>query len=220
MIRGCICLDYIYVDIQVAQCLEKTMKYKRWSVFGFTALMLMSFLLPAGVAFAVNLSSNTTAKQLAGLPDRYFAPYVEVASGYGGANQDPAQIMAAGHATGVKYFKVGFILAAGCKAIWGDGNTPVGDKPQGFSSDPIMDQINQLRSAGGDVAIVFGGAAGQELGQACTDVAGLQEQYQKIIDTYHVNRLDFDLEGPAVADMASVDRLIRLLPLYRKLILA
>src|SRR5262249_4671431 len=50
------------------------------------------------------------------------------------------------------------------------------------------------------------GAAGQELAQAITDVATLQKAYQSVIDAYGLTHIDFDVEGAAVADRASIDR--------------
>jgi hypothetical protein len=37
-------------------------------------------------------------------------------------------------------------------------------------------------------------------------VAALAAQYQKVVDAYALDRIDFDIEGSAVADHASVDR--------------
>src|SRR5439155_12953991 len=39
-----------------------------------------------------------------------------------------------------------------------------------------------------------------------TDPSALQAAYQKVIDAYHLTQLDFDIEGGAVADHASIDR--------------
>ncbi len=52
----------------------------------------------------------------------------------------------------------------------------------------------------------FGGAAGQELALAITDVSALQRAYQSVIDDYGLTHIDFDIEGAAVADHASIDR--------------
>ncbi len=52
----------------------------------------------------------------------------------------------------------------------------------------------------------FGGAAGQELAQVITSVPALTNAYQSVINAYQLTRIDFDIEGAAVADHASIDR--------------
>jgi hypothetical protein len=52
----------------------------------------------------------------------------------------------------------------------------------------------------------FGGAAGQELAQTITNVNQLAVAYQTVITDYNVTHLDFDIEGAAEADHASIDR--------------
>jgi hypothetical protein len=54
--------------------------------------------------------------------------------------------------------------------------------------------------------ISFGGANGRELAEAITDVNTIKLAYQKVIDAYQATQLDFDIEGAAQADHASVDR--------------
>jgi hypothetical protein len=49
----------------------------------------------------------------------------------------------------------------------------------------------------------FGGAAGGELAQSCTNVSSLQAAYASVVNTYHVTRLDFDIEGSVLDDTAS-----------------
>ncbi|HWS83653.1 MAG TPA: chitinase, partial [Ktedonobacteraceae bacterium] len=166
---------------------------------------------PASVALAAELSSRVGAGRLAahaGFPSKYFMPYVEVMP-------DPSlaykadQIGQIEQQTGIKYFQLAFILGQGCKAVWG------GDAVLTMSPDPIMAAIGQVRKAGGDVSITFGGAVAPELGQICPDAASLQQQYQTVIDTYHVTHIDFDLEQAAVAD-ANVDKRNRALAALQK----
>jgi chitinase len=56
------------------------------------------------------------------------------------------------------------------------------------------------------VIVSFGGAAGQELAQACSDASSLQAQYQAIINRYNVTHLDFDVEGGEQGDQTTYDR--------------
>jgi len=56
------------------------------------------------------------------------------------------------------------------------------------------------------VSISFGGANGQEIAQVIEDVDVLVAEYSRVIDLYSLNRMDFDIEGGAVAEDKSVDR--------------
>lgn len=48
----------------------------------------------------------------------------------------------------------------------------------------------------------FGGASGTELASGCDSVDALETQYRSVVDALGVSRLDFDLEGAALADTA------------------
>jgi len=124
---------------------------------------------------------------------RYFAPYVDVSAwptfqlGTTTANQ------------GIKYYTLAFIIdGGGCVAKWG-GVT-------GLDQNFLLTDIGTVRSLGGDTIVSFGGASGQELAQVCTSVSSLQAQYQAVIDKYNFTRIDFDVEGAAVADPTSINR--------------
>ena len=60
----------------------------------------------------------------------------------------------------------------------------------------------------GPIAISIGGkdayVSGTDLSQTCSTFNALAARYQAIIDTYQPERLDFDLEGPLVANQTSV----------------
>lgn len=48
--------------------------------------------------------------------------------------------------------------------------------------------------------ISFGGEAGSELARTCTSVSQLEAAYQQVISAYGVNKIDFDIEGAAIAN--------------------
>lgn len=102
--------------------------------------------------------------------------------------------------TGLRSFSLGFIVngTSSCQATWFNAFT----MSQGFEKD----DINSLRALGADVKPSFGGEAGTELAQACTDVNALTAQYQSVIDAYNLTQIDYDIEGSAVADPPSIDR--------------
>jgi len=122
------------------------------------------------------------------------APYVDL-----GAWPTPSLPELAA-ATGLKYFSLGFIIngATACTASWFGAYDPA----TGWDKA----DFDAIRAAGGDIQPSFGGENGTELAQSCTDVPSLTAQYQKVVDAYGLDRIDFDIEGAAVADHASIDR--------------
>jgi hypothetical protein len=128
-----------------------------------------------------------------------FAPYVDMSLN----NHNLAQIS---QASGIKTFTLAFIIDnGGCKAGWaGLGVILPNDSYPDLST--VSSLITPLQNAGGSVIISFGGAAGTELGQACSTAAAVQAQYQAVINKYGVKMLDFDIEGAPIADTAAVDR--------------
>jgi hypothetical protein len=68
----------------------------------------------------------------------------------------------------------------------------------------IRNEISQLRAAGGDVMVSLGGANGLSLAQSFSaagrSAAALASSYSQVIDSLGLNRIDFDIEGAALAD--------------------
>jgi len=122
------------------------------------------------------------------------APYVDMGVVSNGSTT-LAQLGAGGN---VKSFSLAFVTSVGCKASWFNAFDPRTKK--------FADQIAAVRAAGGDVKVSFGGATGIELAQACTSVAALQAEYQAVVSAYNLKFVDFDVEGAAVADTASIAR--------------
>ena len=140
--------------------------------------------------FAIMFFVPVTAS--AELPDKLFAPYVDVTL-YPTPSVSEVQ-----EQTGQKYFTLAFIVDAGsCKPSWGGYSS--------YDTDYYQSEIAALRAAGGDVIVSFGGANGTELALGCGDEESLLDAYQSVIDAYDLKRVDFDIEGAAVADTESVD---------------
>jgi hypothetical protein len=96
-------------------------------------------------------------------------------------------------ATGQKFYTLAFILGSGtCTPMWG-GTIPLTDAR-------ISQQISDLRALGGDVAVSFGGAMGPYLQQSCPSQAEQVGAIEKVIDTCHVKRIDFDIEASVPLD--------------------
>lgn len=122
-----------------------------------------------------------------------FAPYVDVGL------YPPYDLVDAAKRTGVKTFNLAFVVSGGgCVPKWG-GSQELGD-------NEVAKKINDLRAAGGDVRVSFGGANGVELAQACSSAADLAAAYKKVVDTFDLTKVDFDVEGAAIADKAANDR--------------
>src|SRR6201992_2601481 len=127
-----------------------------------------------------------------GYPAHYAAPYLQIDNG------DAGDMAADLGASGVKDYTLAFLIPqSGCTPQWEDGGNPVGS----FTS-----QINSLKAAGGNVIISSGGESGGELAQTCTSVPSLTAAYANVVNTYGVNRLDFDIEGSTLSDTAANTR--------------
>jgi hypothetical protein len=120
------------------------------------------------------------------------APYIDM-----GAWPTPS-MPAMASASGVKSYTMAFITASGCKAMWFNAYDP----RDGWAKD----QIDAIRANGGDVKVSFGGASGIELAQACGSVDSLYAEYDAVVNAYGLTYVDFDIEGAAVADAASISR--------------
>ncbi|PWI18210.1 sugar hydrolase [Streptomyces sp. Act143] len=114
-----------------------------------------------------------------------FAPYVDT-------SLYPAfDLVASAAATGVKDYNLAFVTdGGGCTPKWG-GVTDL-------ASDAVAAQIGALRAKGGDVRVSFGGAAGSELATTCSSADALAAAYGKVVDTYDLTKVDFDVEGGAL----------------------
>jgi hypothetical protein len=101
-------------------------------------------------------------------------------------------------ASGVKSYTMAFITASGCKAMWFNAYDP--------REKWAKDQIDGIRAGGGDVKVSFGGASGIELAQACGSVDSTFAEYNAVVNAYDLKYVDFDIEGSATAEPASVSR--------------
>ena len=134
--------------------------------------------------------------------EAFFAPYVDM-----GAWPVP-NLLAIAQQRGTSLLTLGFLQATP------DGKLAWAGLPA-LTPDSTFDQakaINQsiaaLQAAGGDVMISLGGASGTSLAQWYA-ARGLSAQalataYAGIVTTYSLNRIDFDIEGAAVAEPASI----------------
>ena len=132
----------------------------------------------------------------------FFAPYVDM------AGWPVPDLVAMSKATGASLFTLGFLQTdpAGNLA-WGGYNVlePNSTNEQAVA---INSSIAALRAAGGDVMVSLGGAYGTSLAQSYAakgrSAQELANAYTAVVDTYGLTHLDFDIEGAAVGDAASI----------------
>jgi hypothetical protein len=159
-----------------------------------SALALVALI---GAMFGIKLAAPP-ARAAGSFPSHLFAPYADITLS-GPTLQSVTQ------STGQKFYTLAFITNGGgsCNAEWA-GTIPLN---QTSTFLPHLDSdIQFVRGQGGDVIISFGGQAGQELAQTCSDPTSLQAQYQAVINQYHVSHIDFDIEGGEEGDVTSYDR--------------
>ena len=151
----------------------------------------------ASVAITVAAATATPA---GAWPAHVYAPYVDMTL------YPTANLPAIAQSQGIKYFTLAFITAdpSNNAPSWGGYSTY--DVNGGSFDQSIRAQVASLRQQGGDVMVSFGGAAGTELAQAITSVPALTAAYEQVINAYGLTHIDFDIEGAAEADHASIDR--------------
>lgn len=132
-------------------------------------------------------------------PEQFYAPYVDMGL------YPTYNLATAAQSTGIKYFTLAFIVADPQNQPSWAGFSEYAVNGGEFDLN-MRSQVAAVRALGGDVMASFGGASGRELALAITDVDQLTAAYQTVIDAYGLTRLDFDIEGAALGDRASIDR--------------
>lgn len=97
-------------------------------------------------------------------------------------------------------YNLAFVVADGdtCTPLWGGSAA---------ATDPaVVSRVAALTSSGADVRVSFGGAAGTEPALACDSARDLADAYAQVLDAVGATGADFDIEGDALTDTASVTR--------------
>jgi aryl-phospho-beta-D-glucosidase BglC (GH1 family) len=131
-----------------------------------------------------------------GDPNQMFSPYIDMAM-----TQDD-NLVAISQASGIQNFTLAFMLGSSEGIGWQGQGTITDDTLANGST--ILQQVQAIQALGGDITISFGGAAGQEAALTAPDATTLQAEYQSVIDRYHINSIDFDIEGAAEANQHSL----------------
>jgi chitinase len=151
----------------------------------------------AGLVFTGTANATPAGQPL---PHHVFAPYFESYN----TTDDPAVFA---DESGSKYLTMAFIQTpapGSCTIDWnGSPSTPISFAQYGK-------QIVDIKAHGGDVIPSFGGYAadhgGTEIADSCTDVNAIAADYESVITTYGVTRLDLDTEDASLTNPAGIDR--------------
>ncbi|MFD8688131.1 chitinase [Streptomyces sp. NPDC059651] len=97
-------------------------------------------------------------------------------------------------------YNLAFVVADGdaCTPLW--GGTAAAD------DSAVVARVAALTASGADVRVSFGGAAGTEAALACDSARELADAYGDVLDAVGATKADFDIEGDALTDTASVAR--------------
>jgi len=154
----------------------------------------------AGIAAAAPARADVRGA----LPPHVYAPYFE---SWDSTDGGLAQLSAA---SGARYLSLAFLQTStpgSCTAYWnGSTATPISATAAGsFGAD-----IAAVQAAGGNVIPSFGGytadTTGTELADSCTSVDAIARVYESLITTYHVPRIDLDVEQNSLTDTAAIQR--------------
>jgi hypothetical protein len=134
------------------------------------------------------------------LPHHVFAPYYET--------YDTSGDMAAqSRQSGAKFLSLAFLetaTAGSCTAYWnGDTSEPIA--ASSFGAD-----ITEIQHSGGNVIPSFGGYTADttttDIADSCTSVPAIAKVYESLITTYHVPRIDLDVEADSLTNTAGINR--------------
>jgi len=154
----------------------------------------------ATFGFAAIGASASTEQASRTLPRHVFAPYFETYNTSGG-------LAALSQQSGAKYLSLAFLQTAqagSCTAYWN------GDTSQPISSASFGGDIAEIQAAGGNVIPSFGGysadTTGTDIADSCSSVPAIAQVYEKVITTYHVPRIDLDIEANSLTNTAGINR--------------
>ena len=132
-------------------------------------------------------------------PRQVYAPYFETWT------SDSIPVVAA--KSGARFFSLAFLQTVkkgSCALTWN------GTKSEPVPGPRYRAQIAALRRLGGDVMPTFGGfsadSTGTEIADSCTSVGKIAADYERVIASYHVTRLDMDVEVDSLGKTAAIDR--------------
>jgi len=150
---------------------------------------------------ATGASASAGTSPARPLPYQVFAPYFETYDTSAGS------LAAQSEQSGAKFLSLAFLqtaTAGSCVADWdGDPAQPIG--AASFGSD-----IAAIQAHGGNVIPSFGGytadTTNTEIADSCTSVPAIAGVFESLVTTYHVSRIDLDVEANSVTNTAGINR--------------
>jgi hypothetical protein len=145
-------------------------------------------------------SAGSGGRLASGLPQHVFAPYFET-------YDTSTDLAAQSRASGARFLSLAFLetaQAGSCTAYWN------GDTSEPISAATFGSDIAAIQAAGGNVIPSFGGYTADttdtDIADSCTSVPAIAQVYEDLITTYHVPRIDLDVEGNSVTNTAGINR--------------
>ncbi|MBP7060615.1 MAG: glycosyl hydrolase family 18 [Candidatus Moranbacteria bacterium] len=172
---------------------EPTRKLSLWRIF--FALLVVS-----GLVYGTRLSVERWQHMTAVAPQYrpWFAAYVDVTA----TPTYPFEQLGSSENSNVVLSFVVSSLTDPCVPTWGTYYT----LDQAAIALDLDRRIARLEQQGGHVALSFGGALNNELALQCRDIDALVVAYQSVIDRYHIDTIDLDLENEGLGDGESAER--------------
>jgi hypothetical protein len=134
------------------------------------------------------------------LPYQVFAPYYEM-------YDTSTDLAALSQQSGARDLSLAFLQTAAsgsCTAYW-DGDTSQPIAASSFGAD-----IAQIQAHGGNVIPSFGGytadTTNTDIADSCTSVPAIAAVYESLITTYHVPRIDLDVEATSLTNTDGINR--------------
>ena len=162
----------------------KTRRLSPWRV------MLGIGILCGGIAVAALSFVNWQTNRVEGDASPWFAPYVDVSA-------TPTFAFDNLGSTPQKDVILSFIVSSkddACTPSWGAAYT----LDQAGDSLDLDRRIARLQQQGGHIAVSFGGLDNDELAVKCTDESKLEQAYKQVINRYHIDTIDLDIESSGI----------------------
>ncbi|HUB39643.1 MAG TPA: chitinase [Streptosporangiaceae bacterium] len=160
-------------------------------------VLALGFTAAAASASSSGLDHGSQSRPL---PYRVFAPYYEMYD----SSTDLAKLS---QQSGSRFLSLAFLqtaAAGSCTAYW-DGDTSQPIAAASYGSD-----IDAIQRAGGNVIPSFGGYTADttdtDIADSCTSVPAIAAIYESLITTYHVPRIDLDVEADSLTNTAGINR--------------
>lgn len=174
----------------------------RWAGAGWSALLAACGLMLSSLAGAAPASAAAGGNdQVRAMPGQIFAPYYET------WEKSPGGFAGQSKASGANFLTLAFLQTPSSGSCVADWN---GDPTEPISRSSFSGDIADIQARGGNVIPSFGGygadTTNTEIADSCTNVQAIADVYESLITTYHVSRIDMDVEANSVDNTDGINR--------------